>query len=191
MKVIEHCESLMRKRPAGWWEELCALIPELAGLAGTPQPREYHAEGDVAQHTRLALSHCPHDCSAVLLWVALLHDIGKPKTTVIQTDGHITAHGHAKRGAEQAESILIRLGMPTECREQITWTIRHHVFQHSWQLHSPADLSNRQRNFIQHPWFPLLLEFLHVDTQASVSKQRETDHYLFYKNLLATIQGHR
>lgn len=187
MNVIEHCETCMRLRHSGWWEKLCTSIPELTRLAATPQAREHHAEGDVARHTQLALAHCPQDCSPILLWVALLHDIGKAETTCVQADGRITAHGHAKRGAERAASILTRLGMDTDRREQVVWTIRHHVFHHSWQLHSPSELSKRQRKVMLHPWFPLLLEFLRIDSLASVSKHANMEHYIFYRDLLATL----
>ncbi len=188
MNRIQRCETIMRSRELGWWEELCALIPELTNLGKTPQSPEHHAEGDVARHTRLALEHCPNECCPILLWVALLHDIGKPETTVICDDGSITAHGHAKSGAQLADSILFRLGMDAESREQITWTIRHHMFPHSWQLRTPADLSRRQRTFMHHPCFPLLLQFLDIDAKAAISRHRRTDHALFFKNLLATIK---
>nr|WP_321464435.1 HD domain-containing protein [uncultured Desulfobulbus sp.] len=188
MNRIQRCETLMRRRELGWWEELSAILPELASLGKTPQSPEHHAEGDVGRHTRLALKHCPDDCSPILLWVALLHDIGKPETTVIGINGSITAHGHAKSGAQLADSILLRLGMDAESREQITWIIRHHMFPHSWQLKTPADLSRRQRTFMRHPWFPLLLQFLDIDARAAVSRHRKTDQALFFNNILATIE---
>lgn len=187
MNVLQQCETLMRQRKGDWWQELCAIIPELTALSETPQPREHHAEGDVAQHTRMAIGHCPPDCPSPLLWIALLHDIGKAETTVTHDDNRITAHGHAKLGAERAETILADLGMPLEQREQITWTIRHHVFHHSWQLRTPADLSKRQRSVMLHPWFPMLLEFLRIDSLASESTQGNMGHYFFYRDLLASM----
>ena len=179
-------ENHLRLRENGWWNRLCEAIPELLTLSGTPQPREYHAEGDVAIHTRLAIEACPTDCDPDLLWVALLHDVGKPATTEQGVDGRITAHGHARLGAEMAETILARLGMPVQRRERISWVIRHHTFHHSWQLQQPQDLSKKQRKYLADPKFPLLLEFLRIDSLASHNNPGGMEAYNFYKKLLAS-----
>ena len=186
---MERAEALMRQRKAGWWEELCETIPELKRLAKTPQPPEYHAEGDVAIHTRLAVGTCPADCDPDLLWVALLHDIGKPETTVIQEDGRITAHGHAQYGAELAEGILVRLAMPAYRYRRIVWAIRHHMFHHAWQLHDPAELTKKQRSYLTNPDFPLLLEFLRIDSMASHGRADGLQAYTFYHQLWAGVPG--
>lgn len=183
MKPIEAIEGLMRRRDEGWWSNLCAMIPELNALSGTQQPAEYHAEGDVAVHTRLAITACPSGCDPDLLWVALLHDIGKPATTEQRADGRITAHGHARLGAEMAEVILARLGMPAERRARIKWVVRHHTFHHSWQLQKPEDLSRKQRRYLEDPKFPLLLEFLRIDSLASHDNPGGLDAYHFYTSL--------
>jgi len=183
MNRIEAIEGLMRRRDECWWEQLCGMIPELNALAGTQQPPEYHAEGDVAIHTRLAIEACPAECDPDLLWVALLHDIGKPATTEQRADGQITAHGHAGLGAEMAENILARLVMPAKRRTRIVWVIRHHTFHHSWQLQKPEDLSKKQRQYLVDPKFPLLLEFLRIDSWASHGNPGGLDAYHFYKSL--------
>ena len=187
MNRVKIVEDLMSQRDEGWWAELCGMIPELHAMAGTQQPTEYHAEGDVAIHTRLAIEACPDDCDPDLLWVALLHDIGKPATTEQNLDGRITAHGHDKLGAEMAESILARVGMPVERRERIAWVIRYHTFHHSWQLQKPEDLSKKQQQYLVDPKFPLLLEFLRIDSLASHGNPGGMEAYDFYKELLASI----
>ena len=140
MTKIERAEMLMRQRGNGWWSQLCEMVPELLPLSGTPQPPEYHAEGDVAIHTRLAIEACPEDCDPDLLWVALLHDIGKPATTQQNEEGRITAYGHAPLAAAMAGDILSRFDLPEIRRQRIQWLIRHHTFHHSWQL------ENAERN---------------------------------------------
>ena len=187
MNSPELLEKQLRLREKGWWDRLCETIPELLGMSGTPQPPEYHAEGDVAIHTRLAIEACPADCDPDLLWVALLHDIGKPATTEQKADGRITAYGHARLGAEMAEIILTRLGMPAERRARINWVIRHHTFHHSWQLQKPQDLSKKQRQYLVDPRFPLLLEFLRIDSLASRDNPGGMEAYDFYKKLLVSI----
>jgi len=183
MNRVKMVENLMSQRHEGWWGELCDMIPELHAMAGTQQPPEYHAEGDVAIHTRLAIEACPADCNPDLLWVALLHDIGKPATTKQRADGRITAYGHARLGAEMADVILARLGMPAERRARIAWVIRHHTFHHSWQLQKPEDLSKKQRQYLADRKFPLLLEFLRIDSLASQGNPGGMDPYEFYREL--------
>ena len=117
----------------------------------------------------------------------MLHDIGKPATTEQNADGRITAYGHAKLGAEMAEVILARLGIPVERRERITWVIRHHTFHHSWQLQEPEDLSKKQRQYMVDPKFPLLLEFLRIDSLASHDNPGGMDAYDFYNKLRASL----
>jgi putative nucleotidyltransferase with HDIG domain len=179
----QRLEMLMRSRDNGWWGRLVDAIPELGPMTGTVQPPEYHAEGDVAEHTRLAVAACPTDADPDLLWVALLHDIGKPATTVRHADGRITAHDHARIGAAMADAILGRLGLPDELRERIAWAVRHHTFHHAWNLQPTATLTRRQQAFIADERFPLLLEFLRIDSLASQGHGCGMQAYAFYDNL--------
>jgi poly(A) polymerase len=60
-------------------ELLRAVLPEIAAEIGVPQPEQFHPEGDVFEHTRLALAAL-RGPSAALAMAALLHDAGKPGT---------------------------------------------------------------------------------------------------------------
>jgi putative nucleotidyltransferase with HDIG domain len=182
MKPYEPIEAELRKRNPGWWDRVIQAIPELAELASTPQPVQYHAEGDVAHHTRLAVEACPPDCEPNLLWASLLHDAGKPLTT--KDDGErITAHGHHAVGAEIAARILKRLHMNPERRELIVWAIRHHTFHLSWNLTTPEQASRRHKRFVADPRFPFLLELLRVDSIASLGHPRGMAAYELYRQL--------
>jgi putative nucleotidyltransferase with HDIG domain len=183
MTKIERAEMLMRQRGNGWWSQLCEMVPELLPLSGTPQPPEYHAEGDVAIHTRLAIEACPEYCDPDLLWVALLHDIGKPATTRQNEEGRITAYGHAPLAAAMAGDILSRFDLPEIRRQRIQWLIRHHTFHHSWQLDNAEALSKKQRKYLLNPDFPLLLEFLRIDSLASQGNPDGMRSYEFYKDI--------
>jgi putative nucleotidyltransferase with HDIG domain len=185
-KPFEPIENELMGRRWGWWERILKTIPELAALEDTKQPPEYHAEGDVARHTRLTVEACPPECSPDLLWAALLHDIGKPAVT---RDGEtrVTARGHHTLGAEMTEVILSRLGMPQERRELIAWAVKNHLFHLSWNLTSPDQVSPRQKRFIADPRFPLLLELLKVDSIASKGNPRGMEAYNLYKTLFERI----
>jgi len=182
MKPIESIEAELRKRNIGWWDRVVQAIPELSELASTPQPVKYHAEGDVANHTRLAVEACPPDCDSDLLWASLLHDVGKPLTTKDEGE-RITAHGHHAVGAEIAERILKRLQMNHERRELIVWAISNHTFHLSWNLTEPEQASRRHKRFIAGPRFPFLLELLRVDSIASKGHPRGMAAYELYRKL--------
>jgi putative nucleotidyltransferase with HDIG domain len=186
MKPFETIENELMDRRSGWWERIIKTISELAYLVDTKQSPEYHAEGDVEQHTRLAIEACPPGCSPDLLWAALLHDIGKPAVTR-DDDTRVTARGHHTLGAEMTEMILNRLGMPPERRERIVWAVKNHLFHFSWNLRSPDQVSPRQKRFIADPRFPLLLELLRADSIASEGNPRGMEAYTLYKNLFEKI----
>lgn len=161
-------------------------VPELSHLAGTPQPERYHGEGDVAEHTKLAVEACGFDCDPDLLWAALLHDVGKPLVTK-DDDDKITAHGHHTVGAEIAEKILRRLQMTPERSARIVWAVQHHTFHLSWNLTAAEHATARHKRFVADPRFPLLLELLRVDSVASVGNPRGMETYELYRRLLASV----
>jgi putative nucleotidyltransferase with HDIG domain len=178
MEPFELIEKELRNQGLGWWDRVVQAMPEIASLSETPQPKEYHGEGDVAQHTRLSVESCPNNCDKNLLWAALLHDIGKPLVTK-EDGGKITAHGHHKVGAEIAKKILQRLKMATDRRERIVWVIKNHMFHHFWNLNNIENASKRHRRFVADPRFPLLLELLRVDSIASIGNQKMNAHLLY------------
>ena len=188
MTALAALQAELEERRDGWWERLMAAIPELAELDATPQSPHYHPEGDVGVHTRLAVAACPPGSDPDLPWAALLHDIGKPATSRREDDGRITTHGHDRQGAELAETILARLGMPEERRARIAWAIRHHMFHLSWQLGPAGELSRRQLRALQNPDFPLLLELLRVDSLASLGGGQKLEAYTLYRDLWRSLQ---
>jgi putative nucleotidyltransferase with HDIG domain len=186
MRPFKSIEEELRRRDPGWWDRIVQAIPELDTLAGTPQPERYHAEGDVAEHTKLAIEACGIDCDPDLLWAALLHDVGKPLVTKDEDDT-ITAHGHHAVGAEIAERILERLQLAPERTERIVWAIRHHTFHLSWNLSGPEQASRRHRRFVADQRFPLLLELLRVDSAASLGHPGGMQAYELYSRLHKSV----
>jgi predicted kinase len=61
------------------------------------------------------------------IWTAaLLHDVEKRSTTVIESDGSITSRGHAKKGEYTVRNLLFELGAPFELRERVAALVRLH-----------------------------------------------------------------
>jgi putative nucleotidyltransferase with HDIG domain len=182
MTIIE-IEKYLKERPDGWWDLLVAEIPELKPLSKTVQSPIHHQEGDVAIHTRLAIEACPAKCDPDLLWATLLHDVGKPATTV-KLGNKITAYKHDHVGAKIADEILTRLQIDEGRKQKVVWAVKNHLFYHSWQLKKSDQLSTKQRNFMSNANFPFLLDLVRVDSIASLGAGDQSSVYPFYKDLL-------
>ena len=101
-------------------------LPELLEMRGCAQSPEHHPEGDVWVHTRLLLTHLKNP-SPVLAFSALLHDVGKPRTSKTEPNGRIRFFGHEGVGARMAEEILRRLRFSNDDIHAITACIANHM----------------------------------------------------------------
>ncbi|PLK43523.1 AAA family ATPase [Emticicia sp. TH156] len=118
------------------WEHLFETFSWVRDMRGVPQDVRFHAEGDVEIHTRMvieelsALKEFPNlDKQAQeILWAsALMHDIEKRSTTVLEQDGSITSGGHAKKGERTVRQILYReIATPFFIREAVAKLVRYH-----------------------------------------------------------------
>ncbi|MFQ5596534.1 MAG: CCA tRNA nucleotidyltransferase [Nitrospiria bacterium] len=188
-----------------------ALIPELLPMKGCPQPKIYHAEGDVWTHTRLALSQLMsqeyrqefgdgYDAETVL--AVLFHDIGKPRT--IQTpedDGvdRIRFNNHDQVGADLVKIIAKRLklsslqkGSPDHVDEgRLTWLVRKHLILVHGQIEKMR-AATIERTFLnpQHPG-KKLLQLIFCDGMATIPEkgQIQISHYHLIKDRIAGIEA--
>ena len=139
------------------------ILPELLRTINCDQSPDYHPEGTVYNHIRLALEKLPADAAATLPWTVLLHDIGKPDTASVDADGRIHFYGHEKIGAETAEAILERLRFPRKQIDEITFTVRHHMQFKDVPRMRKATL----RRLLLRPTFALEREHHRIDCLAS------------------------
>lgn len=100
------------------------VLPEITPMIGFPQRSRHHIY-DLMEHTARVVEGVPPQLS--LRWAALLHDIGKPESCVIDENGEGHYHGHAKESAQMADSLLLRLKAPTALRKQVTDLISRHM----------------------------------------------------------------
>lgn len=82
----------------------------LSAMQKTQQSKIHHPEGNVWNHTCLVVDEAAkvreQSCDPIaFMWAALLHDIGKPRTTRTRK-GRITAYDHDKEGQALAEEFL-------------------------------------------------------------------------------------
>lgn len=111
-------------------EESCFNV--LKELKTIPQNPKYHGEGDVWKHTMHVVDEAAkykfHSNNIkAFMWAALLHDIGKIKTTLIDKNGHITVSNHDRVGGEMALRLLRECNVPISLRDVIVMLIKHHM----------------------------------------------------------------
>jgi predicted kinase len=145
------------------WPAIEAALAECVPadeLARTPQDAAFHSEGDVWTHTRMVIEALVADdawrtLAAPLrgrsLTAALAHDLGKPSTTKLETDGRITSRGHSARGEHVVREWLWRRGTPFAEREHICRLVRSHqvpffAFGRDDAAHTVERLSLKLRN---------------------------------------------
>ena len=103
---------------------LAAVIPELKPMLGFDQRSPHHAY-DLFTHVAHVVAGVPAELT--LRWAALLHDIGKVPTFTQDETGRGHFYGHAPKGAEMAEEVLLRLKAPTALRQQVVLLIEKHM----------------------------------------------------------------
>lgn len=116
------------------------LHPELAALDKTPQDPGWHPEGNVWNHTLLAVDAAARvvrqedltsDEALVVLFGALCHDLGKATTTQWrEKDGRqrITAYGHETASVEPSKTFLDSIKMKGDVTKAILPIVREHLY---------------------------------------------------------------
>ncbi|WP_247651806.1 ATP-binding protein [Chitinophaga eiseniae] len=118
------------------WTRLEQEFAWVRVMQEVPQHARHHAEGNVAVHTQMVLTALaalpgfqalPLATQEIMWAAALLHDVEKYSTTVVEPDGSITSAGHARKGEARTRQILYReVPTPFTIREQIAKLVRYH-----------------------------------------------------------------
>lgn len=113
------------------------LMPEMMAMKKCPQPRAFHAEGDVWTHTRLCLEKLSSTqfqkkfnsapITPELVFALLWHDIGKPAT--LRRAERLRFNNHDVVGADMAAEIMDRLRLSSAGVnvDHVYWLIRKHM----------------------------------------------------------------
>jgi tRNA nucleotidyltransferase (CCA-adding enzyme) len=111
---------------SGWVKH----FPALANLIGCEQNKEWHPEGDVFEHTKRVIDiaailkqDLPEDWHLPFMYGALLHDAGKPSTTLED----LTAHGHASAGVPVAGLFMCKLTTNVELINRVMAIVANHM----------------------------------------------------------------
>jgi len=105
------------------------VVPELPDLKMARDPQFHHK--DVLEHTFKVLESVKPDI--VLRLAALLHDIGKPATRIIDK-GKVHFYGHDVLGARMARKRLRELRYPKETIEKVVKLIRLHLRPYNYAM---------------------------------------------------------
>lgn len=98
-------------------------IPELLPSVGFEQ-NKFHIH-DVFEHTLWVLERTPHD--GILRWSAIFHDIGKPHTLSVDTDGSRHFYSHEMVSEELSKKRMKDLRFSTDDSRSIASIVRHHM----------------------------------------------------------------
>lgn len=153
------------------------ILPEVAATIGVVQPEEFHPEGDVFTHTKIALSEM-HGPSSVLAMAVLLHDVGKPPC--MSVDDRVRFHRHAQVGADMARRICGRLKFSKAQTAAVAWLVANHMRV----ADAPKMRAGRLKRLLREPRFADLLELHRVDCLAC---HRQMAAWEFCKAQLAQL----
>ncbi|MCC6821593.1 MAG: AAA family ATPase [Verrucomicrobia subdivision 3 bacterium] len=148
-------------------------------MATCNQDAQWHAEGDVWTHTKMVCAELERladwplldrTVQLKLLFTALLHDSGKPVTTLLEPEtGRTRSPKHALVGAEIARRVLRELECDLITREEIVALVRFHG-RPPFLLEKPSP----EHEVIWLSWFVnnrLLYLFTIADTRGRNAKE--------------------
>jgi poly(A) polymerase len=156
-----------------------ALLPELVAMVGCTQPENFHPEGDVYVHTRLAASMLEAGCPETLAFGVLLHDVAKPpcRATI---NGKLTFYGHTERGGEMAAEIMRRLKRSRFVQDRVAYLVRDHLRL----CMAPRMRQATLKRMLAEDGFEELLELARLDALASNSY---LGYYHFCRRAMARL----
>jgi poly(A) polymerase len=104
------------------------FLPELPELQLEQDP--VHKHKDILHHTFAVVERVDHDDLALRL-AALLHDVGKPTTRQITSEG-VTFHHHEVVGARMARARLEALRFPSSLIDDVARLVELHLRFHGY-----------------------------------------------------------
>lgn len=173
------------------------LLPEVVELHDCEQPKDYHSEGDVWEHTKMMLGHAKSkqfrelfpeaNIDGAFILAILLHDIGKPSTKGVTIKDGVAKthfHGHDRKGAEIAEEIARRLELSGEEIDKIQFLTKEHMFLMTVANIDQVSTNKIARRFIDSQFGQELLMLFYLDASSSL----RPDGSVPLENFKATVE---
>ncbi len=149
------------------------LLPELAATIGVEQDPVWHPEGDVFDHTMIALDYAAgavyedaHEKLVICLAV-LCHDLGKVATTSCKS-GRWRSYGHDEAGVAPARALLRRITIKRYLDPVVCMLVRHHmaVFDFSRSSASLAAYKRLARAMAPYATIAMLVAVARADSHG-------------------------
>lgn len=146
------------------------LHQALYNLSGVPQDPIWHPEGDAWEHTKQVVDFAAYiaerdnlnrEDRSVLVFAALLHDVGKPHCTVHCDDGRIRSYEHDEVGEPIARQFMESIGAPKEVTDRVCILVRNHMFN--------GEVTRRTVQRLAHRVYPETVEMLARVMEADAS----------------------
>ncbi len=103
------------------------VFPEVAQMAGVDQRNDHHHK-DVFLHTCIVVDNIAKTTDNLWLrFVALVHDIAKPRTKAFKEGIGWTFHGHEELGARMMKNIFRNLKLPLDHLPYVEKLVRLHL----------------------------------------------------------------
>jgi len=161
------------------------LMPELNKMKKCPQPKNFHSEGDVWQHTVLCLKNLSSKefqnkfgkglLSPELVLATVFHDLGKPYT--IKRMDRLRFNNHDNKAAELAQKISKRLKLSNAGIniDRVVWLAKKHMIV-THTKHSVMKKTTIEKYFYNNKVPGLdLLKLTFADIQATVPPSGKPD----------------
>lgn len=123
-KILEGPNSVKAIRELDKCGILNIVLPEVSALKGVEQPKEFHPEGDVFEHTMIMLELSKKRTFDFALAI-LFHDIGKP--ACYEVTDRIRFSSHEYVGAKMATQICNRLKLSNIVSKKIYDLVLNHM----------------------------------------------------------------
>lgn len=127
LKILKTDKPSVGLKLMGETGVLHLVFPEIAQMSGVDQRRDHHHK-DVFLHTCAVVDNIAR--ATDLLWlrfVALVHDIAKPRTKAFREGTGWTFHGHEEIGARMMKKIFQRMRLPLEHLPYVEKLVRLHL----------------------------------------------------------------
>lgn len=148
------------------------ILPEFDRAMETKQNHPHHRFG-VGEHILYSLTQAP--AQKVLRLAMLFHDIGKPETLSIDSEGITHFHGHAAVSEGMTKIVLRRLRYDNDTVFAVSRLVYYHDYGNS--VEPDMRIVRRAVNKIGEDIFPLLLDVKRADIMAQSAYQREEKLY--------------
>jgi len=146
------------------------FAPELTAMAGVDQGTFHHL--DVWNHSVTVVQNLQTQDLGLAL-AGLLHDVGKPKTRSVESDGRIRFFGHEVVGAEIAFELLDRLRFAHTLCTRVAKLVRNHMRLGSSPVFTPSAARRLLRDLGEDT--EALLELCEADANALKAGVRMLD----------------